>query len=576
MQNSNLKYPLLIFLGSLLLFVPFLGNVHLFDWDEINFAECAREMIVTGNYGVVQIDFFPFWEKPPLFIWMQVLCMKVFGMNEFASRLPNALSGAVTLSALFIMGRKISGERFAWKWVLMYAGSLLPQFYFRSGIIDPWFNLFIFIAIYQFVNYTNELTDSPSAFFNRRIAISGLVLSLAVLTKGPVALLIFGLCFLAFRLIKRKPIMLWKHFGLYVIAALLPAALWFATLAAMGKAQLIVDFIVYQIRLFSTEDAGHGHNFFYHWYVILIGCFPASVIALHGLFKNGNASPFEKHNLLWMRILFWMVLILFSIVRTKIIHYASLTYFPLTFLAAHGLTQLESGHFRIRKWIGILNAVVGTILGLSFLLLPFSDQLIPALIRNGIIKDKFAEASFLAGTNWLGFEWFIGVLMLAVTAYSSWRYFRNKADQYWKSISIGGVLVFSLAMFILVPHVEDYTQNAAIEFWKSKRGVNCHLETLGYKSYAQYFYGETHPMSMEGDKLFNDFISNKEEVRNNSIVTVEQMREWKREWLVNGKVDRPVYFVCKNTYAADVADWWPHLNRIGEKNGFVFWERLPE
>jgi len=202
--------------------------------------------------------------------------------------------------------------------------------------------------------------------------------------------------------------------------------------------------------------------------------------------------------------------------------------------------------------------------------------LIPALIRNGIIKDKFAEASFLAGTHWLGFEWFIGVLMLVVTAYSSWRYFRNKADQYWKSVSIGGVIVFSLAMFILVPHVEDYTQHAAIEFWKSKRGVNCHLETLGYKSYAQYFYGETHPMTTEANKLFNDFIASKEEVRNNSIVTVEQLREWKREWLIHGNVDRPVYFICKNTYAADVADWWPHLKRIGEKNGFVFWERLSE
>jgi hypothetical protein len=270
-----------------------------------------------------------------------------------------------------------------------------------------------------------------------------------------------------------------------------------------------------------------------------------------------------------------MVLILFSVVRTKIIHYSSLTYFPLTFLAAHSLTQLESGQFKIRKWIGILNAVIGTILGLAFLLLPFSDQLIPALIRNGIIQDKFAEASFLAGTHWIGFEWIIGVLMLAFTGYSSWRYLRNKADQYWKSISIGGVIVFSLAMLILVPHVEDYTQNAAIEFWKSKRGVNCHLETLGYKSYAQYFYGETQPMTLEGNKLFNDFISKKEEVQSNSIVTVEQMREWKREWLVNGKVDRPVYFVSKNTYADEVADWWPHLKRIGEKNGFVFWERLP-
>jgi 4-amino-4-deoxy-L-arabinose transferase-like glycosyltransferase len=59
--------------------------------DEINFAESAREMIVTGDYSKVQINFNPFWEKPPLFIWMQVLSMKIFGINEFAARFPNAV-----------------------------------------------------------------------------------------------------------------------------------------------------------------------------------------------------------------------------------------------------------------------------------------------------------------------------------------------------------------------------------------------------------------------------------------------------------------------------------------------------
>lgn len=47
--------------------IPLLGNAYLFDWDEVNFAECAREMIVTGDYYHPQIDFEPFWEKPPLF-----------------------------------------------------------------------------------------------------------------------------------------------------------------------------------------------------------------------------------------------------------------------------------------------------------------------------------------------------------------------------------------------------------------------------------------------------------------------------------------------------------------------------
>jgi 4-amino-4-deoxy-L-arabinose transferase-like glycosyltransferase len=52
------KYPhLIITLFSALLFIPFLGAVHLFDWDEINFAEAAREMILTQNYSRVQINF---------------------------------------------------------------------------------------------------------------------------------------------------------------------------------------------------------------------------------------------------------------------------------------------------------------------------------------------------------------------------------------------------------------------------------------------------------------------------------------------------------------------------------------
>lgn len=53
-----------ILLAALLLF-SFLGGVHLFDWDEINFAELAREMVVSGNYLSLQLDFVPFTEKPP-------------------------------------------------------------------------------------------------------------------------------------------------------------------------------------------------------------------------------------------------------------------------------------------------------------------------------------------------------------------------------------------------------------------------------------------------------------------------------------------------------------------------------
>ena len=85
MNASAFRYNIVIAIGAALLFVPFLGAVHLFDWDEINFAECAREMLVTHDYFSVKINYQAFWEKPPIFIWMQALSMSLFGIASHCS-----------------------------------------------------------------------------------------------------------------------------------------------------------------------------------------------------------------------------------------------------------------------------------------------------------------------------------------------------------------------------------------------------------------------------------------------------------------------------------------------------------
>ena len=74
--------------------------------------------------------------------------MKIFGINEFAARFPNALAGIITLIVIYFLGKREQGERFGMIWALLYMCALLPQMYFRSGIIDPIFNLFIFFSSY--------------------------------------------------------------------------------------------------------------------------------------------------------------------------------------------------------------------------------------------------------------------------------------------------------------------------------------------------------------------------------------------------------------------------------------------
>lgn len=92
-MKSHTRTSLLLALLVGVTVLPFLGNAYLFDWDEVNFAECAREMLVSGDYYHPQVDFEPFWEKPPLFFWVQAAAMHLFGVNEFAARFPNAIVG---------------------------------------------------------------------------------------------------------------------------------------------------------------------------------------------------------------------------------------------------------------------------------------------------------------------------------------------------------------------------------------------------------------------------------------------------------------------------------------------------
>jgi len=183
-------YRLLLLFIGIILFLPFLGAAPLFDWDEINFAESAREMLLTGNYSRVQINFQPFWEKPPLFFWMQALSMKIFGINEYAARFPNAFFGIITMLTLFEMGRKLRNNRFGFIWAMCMAGSFLPLVYFKSGIIDPVFNYFIFISVW-FIAKTVQLYKTKEA--TKQALFAGIFIGLAILTKGPVGLLLAGL-----------------------------------------------------------------------------------------------------------------------------------------------------------------------------------------------------------------------------------------------------------------------------------------------------------------------------------------------------------------------------------------------
>ena len=516
--NSKLQsktYLTIIILSGIIFFIPFLGRVHLFDWDEINFAESAREMIVTGNYHRVQINFQPFWEKPPLFFWLQAGCMKLFGINEFAARLPNAIFGIITMVTLFIIGKKHKSPRFGFIWAISYLGTFLPHLYFKSAIIDPVFNYFIFLGIYfMFRDVTQE--QSKKGLLN--ISLAGLFIGLSTLTKGPVGLLIFMIAFLAYFIFKRfKNFPGIKKILLFIVIYSAVCFFWFGVEVIDHGFWFLKEFLSYQVDLFLHPVASHGEPFYYHFVVVFIGCFPISIIALPVFFGN---KMFGKNDFkLMMKILFWTVMILFSITTTKIVHYSSLTYMPLAFLASVYLCDLVETKSKIKNYVLILLTFAGFFFSFLLAAIPYvathTSLIIPYL------HDPFAVASLNVDVNWSGYESLIGIVYFVLVIFAIVMLYRKQNMKGILFLFYSTAICLFIYLLAVVPKIERYSQGPAIDFYKSLEGKNVYVWPIGFKSYAQYFYTKktASPVYGEADENF----------------------------LLKGNITRPAFFVVKIT-----------------------------
>ncbi|MBR9859548.1 glycosyltransferase family 39 protein [bacterium] len=556
-ESTKVLLGLIIF--YLVLFVPFLGEANLFDWDEINFAEAAREILVTGDWLNVQIGYDPFWEKPPLFIWIQACSMKIFGVNAFAARFPNVIIGAITLSLLFRLAFKRYGIKVAITTVLVYTASITPHLYFKSGIIDPLFNLFIFLAVFQLVRSIES--KAKNAFF-----LSGIFLGLAILTKGPAALLIVGLTGLAYQVIYRVHFYSIRQLLGLLIGLLFFPGLWFgAQIIESGSFWFLKEFIVYQIELFQEPVASHGQPFYYHAVVLLVLCLPLTIIALPGLFKTISFSGDRTFNR-WMKVLFWVVLILFSLVTTKIVHYSSMCYIPLAFIAG-----VYINHDTLKNWQRVLIALVSFIVfsgiaALSFLLNNTEIKL--DLIS--MIKDPFISGQLAMEVHW---SYLIPVISIIAILSAIILFFRKDKAALIQYFTLN-TLLLTVLFTLLVPTIDSVTQRSWIMQLKQYEKKEMAHFTVGFKSYAHQFYTQV----PQNQKLEEQKFKVLETLNKESLFDLNRADRKTFESLLRYRVlhktNMPVSFSYKagNSPMPEDAQ---KLQKVFVGNGYQVYERKP-
>lgn len=547
MSDSG-SYPkiktFLVFLGIVLLtslfMLPYLGSVHLFDTDEVNYAESSREMILTGDYMNVQIDFHPFPEKPPLFFWLQAASMKVFGINEFAARFPNVLCSMITFMLLYIFGRRIYGHRFGLFWIFSFGAAILPFFFFKSGIIDPWYNLFLFLGIAMFVFY---LDPERLNVRTRNVALSAFFIGLAVLTKGPVAILIFAICLITFLSLKRFKLNIrFKDGILFIVILLLVGGSWYYHQLLSGNGYVLRDFFRHSLKLLSEEISGHGGFIGYHLVILLLGVFPASVLAMKSITKKSEDTDLQRLFKQWMYIMIIVVLVLYSIPRTKLLHYSSLAYFPLTFLSTWVWEKWVDRKIEIGIWQVILIFLVTLFYSGATILFPLLTEQQEWLgSRDLSFINEFTRQALTKDVHWSGYEWLVGLFLLVGVLFSLIQILRRNAR---------GMLILHIVVLLFVTstvylfswRVEGYTQRAAINFYKGLKGQEVYVHPLGFKSYSHLFYFDKQP--------------------DDPSLSVREIME--------NDIDRDAFFVIRIDEKDKYLERYPQLEVIQERDGFVF------
>ena len=568
MKNKHLSYVFLgLFVYVLIFIIPTLDCFYLFDWDEINFAESSREMLLTGDYFHVQINFEPFHEKPPLFFWLQSLSMKIFGVGGFAARFPNALLAFFTPITLFFMGKTIKDYSFGVLWASIYMCGILPSLYFRTGIIDPYFNLFIFTSIFFGYVYLTRKQSKK----RYQILISGLFAGLALITKGPVALLLIFLVFFLLFLLKKVRIG-FKNLVLFSISVFVCSIFWYGHEIWQSGPWFLIEFLKYQIELFSKPVAGHQQPFYYHFVVLLFGCFPFSFFAIKNtLFPHEKGLNFEY----LMRILFWVVLVLFTIVTTKIIHYSSLAYFPLSYLAVVELRKIKWGKIpsNMFQFLFVSFAFILTsIFSISIYLLSYKTDFLIALTNNiqlvEILKTPLV---------WNGYEFLLPLSFLIAALLFMLFYAKRLTNAIVLFLVFNGIFFTTIGYWVL-PNIDLLIQGNLINYYESISNEKKYISTVGFKSYAHYFYAKADELT-SNDELFNQkqkVLKEEFQVSSFHELTKDQKNKFSSHivnWMIVGNIDRPCYFVTKINRTVNQLENNKDLEVVFNRSGFKIFKR---
>jgi 4-amino-4-deoxy-L-arabinose transferase-like glycosyltransferase len=384
--------------------------------DEPRYAWIARDMAETGDWITPRLYGKPWFEKPPLYYWTAALSFKLFGVSESAARLPSALSALLATLALAWLAWRFYGSETA-RWVLLLLPTTVGMIGFsHAAATDMPFSAMLTVAMVAaaallgLAPAANSLDAPPNAPSGPSPSATsvffGLFLGLAVLAKGPAAIVLCGGAVFFWALFTKR----WRDTCCLVqpagIAAFCVIALpWYILCALRNPDFLRVFIIEHNFKRYLTPEFQHIQPFWFYAGIILIAFLPWTAALLWTLFaglRRAFARPMSAQACF---LLCWAAfcVVFFTISRSKLPGYVLPAVPPIALILSRSAVSLASTK---RRSFGLVSLAVGALFAYAFVaVLRADDRLLKNLAAYipllSLLLLFFAVANLLLGVLYL-------------------------------------------------------------------------------------------------------------------------------------------------------------------------------
>ncbi len=287
--------------------------------DEPRYAQVAREMLARHDWITPTLGGQPWLEKPVLYYWQAMLAYKVFGVSDWAARLPSAVDATLMVVAVFLFLRRFRfGAELDGALITASAAGIVG--FARAASMDMHLAATFTIGMLAWYAWHESEKKAYLAAFYGFIA-------LGTLAKGPVAPFLAAIIVIAFAITRKNIGIVWKTLWLPGILVFLLLALpWYIAVQLRNPEFFRVFILEHNLSRFGTNRYHHPQPIWFYLPVVIIGLFPWAVFAITALFKNlrvwwvhrrtGRQSedPFN----LFLAIWFLLPLLFFSLSKSKL------------------------------------------------------------------------------------------------------------------------------------------------------------------------------------------------------------------------------------------------------------------